>query len=221
VCLKSIRAVIAKEWKCFIGSDRGMFVLYMFLVLTWSVLLATRSSANFNAGPLWLVFFSVVITANFSNTIFISERVSGALEILITSGFSRNAVLYGKMLFILAMSLIFGILCITITFLFQKFIYNNELQQIDISGFFLYAGSAFLNVASSAYLSVRMSNPRLLHFANMFLLGTVVGIYMLLSSMFNVHLFFLILFFCAAAVFICWRAQILYNSEKILQPIYM
>jgi ABC-type transport system involved in cytochrome c biogenesis permease component len=219
--MNGIWAVIVKEWKCFIGSDRGMFVLYMFLVLTWSVLLATRSSANFNAGPLWLVFFSVVITANFSNTIFISERVSGALEILITSGFSRNAVLYGKMAFILGMSLIFGILCISLTFLFEKFIYNNDLHQIDISGFFLYAGSAFLNVASSAYLSVRMSNPRLLHFANMFLLGTVVGTYMLLSSMFNVHLFFLILFFCVTAVLICWRAQILYNSEKILQPIYM
>jgi ABC-type transport system involved in cytochrome c biogenesis permease component len=219
--MKSIGVVIAKEWKCFLGSDRGMFVLYMFLVLTWSLLLATRGSAHFDAGPLWLVFFSVVITANFSNTVFISERVSGALEILITSGFSRNAVLYGKMAFVLAMSLVFGLLCITLTFLFEKLIYNSDVQQIEFSGFFLYAGSAFLNVASSAYLSVRMSNPRLLHFANMFLLGIIVGTYMVLSSMFYIPIIFLISFFCISAVFICWRAQKLYNSEKILQPIYM
>lgn len=221
--MRSLGVVIAKEWKCFLGSDRGLFILYCFLVLVWSTLLATRDSSHFNTEPLWLVFFSVVITANFSNTIFISERVSGALEILITSGLSRSAILYGKMAFILLMSLFFGLLCFIITTLFQKILSDGymDIEPVRLSGFLLYAGSAFLNVASSAYLSIRMSNPRLLHFANMFILGSIVGVYMYLSSKYDISILTLTLILSIIAGIFCWRAQKLYNSEKILQPIYL
>ncbi len=219
--MRSIGVVIAKEWKCFLGSDRGMFVLYFILILVWSVLLASRDSSHFNAEPLWLVFFSVVITANFSNTVFISERVSGSLEILITSGLSRNSILYGKMSFILLMSFIFGAICFFATFLFQNFLLKNSAENINLSSFILYAGSAFLNVSSSAYLSVRLSNPRLLHFANMFILGLIVGIYMFLAATYDVSMLYLFVFMCSVAIFICWRTQKLYNSEKVLQPIYL
>jgi ABC-type Na+ efflux pump permease subunit len=219
--MRNIGVVIAKEWKCFLGSDRGMFILYFILILIWSLLLASRDSSHFNAEPLWLVFFSVVITANFSNTVFISERVSGSLEILITSGLSRNSILYGKMSFILLMSFIFGAICFFATLLFQNLLLNDSTEYVNWSSYILYAGSAFLNVSSSAYLSVRLSNPRLLHFANMFILGLIVGIYMVLSAMYNVSIHYLFGFMCIVAFFICWRTQILYNSEKVLQPIYL
>lgn len=219
--MRSTIAVIAKEWKCFLGSDKGMFFLYFFLILIWSLLLASKSSPDLYSAPLWLVFFSVVITANFSNNVFISERVSGALEIFITSGLSRNAILYGKMIFILIMSNISGVLCFLMATIMHRFLFNGEEKPLNGADLLLYSGSAFLNVASSAYLSVRMSNPRLLHFANMFLLGIIVGAYIMLSSLYTIHILYLILLLFMAGGFICWRAQVLYNSEKILQPVYL
>jgi hypothetical protein len=219
--MQSIRAVIAKEWKCFIGSDKGMFFLYFILILIWSMLLSSKSSSDLYSAPLWLVFFSVVITANFSNNVFISERVSGALEIFITSGLSRNAILYGKLIFVLILSNISGVLCFAMSVVIHRFLFSDDKNPLSGMDLLLYSGSAFLNVASSAYLSVRMSNPRLLHFANMFLLMIIVGAYIAISAFYTVDIIYLILLLFVAGGLICWRAQILYNSEKILQPVYL
>jgi len=217
--MKGIGVVVAKEWKCFTGSDHGMLILYFVLVMIWSTLIATRTSEQFDSGPLWLVFFSVVITANFSNSIFISERVSGALEILITSGLSRNAILYGKLLFILGISILFGALCIGLSILLGTFVFLNETSTVDFSAFLLYTASAFLNVSSSAYFSVRLSNHRLLHFMNMFLLGCIVGAFMIVSGFFYISIFYLIAVLTGISAVFCWGAQKLFHSEKIIQPV--
>lgn len=196
-----------------------MFILYSIIVVVWSALLATRSSNSFDSGPLWLVFFSVVITANFSNSIFVAERTNGSLEILITSGLSRNAVLYGKLFFIISMSVLFGGVCIILSRILDTYLFFNSMPSTDFQSFLLYTSSTFLNVAASAYFSIRLTNQRLLHFVNMFVLGLFVGAYMVLAQYVTMSIYYLIgaMFFCGAGI--CWRTQKLYHSEKIIQSV--
>lgn len=213
------RVVFAKELQCFAGADRGMFILYSIIIIVWSALLATRSSDSFDSGPLWLVFFSVVITANFSNSIFVSERTNGSLEILITSGLSRNAVLYGKLFFIITMSVLFGAVCILLSRILDKYLFYDSMPATDIQSFLLYTSSTFLNVAASAYFSIKLINQRMLHFVNMFVLGLFAGGYMILAQYVTMSIYYLIVAMFIAGAGICWRTQKLYHSEKIIQSV--
>lgn len=217
--MKGLKTVICKEWKCFIGSDRGVFILYAVLVLSWSFFLVGGSDSSLRTGPLWLVFFSVVVAANFSNTVFISERISGALEILITSGLSRNSILFGKMSFVMGMSLVIGVGCIGLSCLWQYLMYDNEMIILRSVDFVTYAASAFVNTAGSAFLSVRMPNPRLLHLANLFLTGCIIAVYTFLSLNYPVPEFCLSLFLILVGLVSSILAKNEFNSERILQPV--
>ena len=145
--MKSILQVLRKEWMCFIGSDRGVFGLYAILVLSefsaW-----IRDDSGIRLGALWLVLFSVVVSANFSRTVFISERITGALEILITSGLSRSSILFGKMLFVIMMSLIIGGICLLLGLLWPRFLFNSSGGSVNAADFLIYAASVFLNVST-------------------------------------------------------------------------
>ncbi len=218
--MKGIRTVICKEWKCLTGSDWGVFILYAVLVLSWSIFLVRDSSdSSLRTGPLWLVSFSVVVAANFSNTVFISERVSGALEILITSGLSRNSILFGKIGFVMVMSLVIGGACMGLACLWGYLMYNNEIAVLRTMDFITYASSAFVNTAGSAFLSVRMPNPRLLHLANLFLTGCVIAVYTVVSLYYSVPDFVLPLFLFLVGLVNTILAKKEFNSERILQPV--
>jgi ABC-type Na+ efflux pump permease subunit len=218
--MKGILSIISKEWKCFIGSDRGLFFFYGFLVVSWSLFLAFREQPDSMTAPWWLIFFSVVVTANFSNTVFISERINGFLEIVISSGYSRMTILTGKILFILMMSSILGLVCVVAGTITRSYL-NNEPISINIMDLCVYIVSAVFNTTGAAFLSVRMTNPRLLHIANMVMLTLLIIIHSVMSQFFDVPntllsaliLLFGIIFFLAAV-----RE---FKSERILRPVDM
>ena len=92
--MKDFLLIIRKEWTGFSKSDCGIFFIYGILVLAWSFLLSTNITMLLTGTEyLWLVFFSVIVSGNFSNTTFVAERMNGSLEILLTSGIARNAIL--------------------------------------------------------------------------------------------------------------------------------
>ncbi len=213
--------MLRKEWRCFLGSDRGIFILYAVLILSWSVVLAAPNENGFQAGPLWLVFFSVVISANFSNTVFIAERVNGILEILLTSGLSRKHILYGKMVFVAVMSIVIGLLCAAVSPFWRLLLYKELVWTIAPDALLLYAAAVFMNTAGSAYLSVKMSNPRLLHLANLLLLALLVTVHTVVSYYFTLPLWVLSLALALTGALATAAARRLYESEKILQPVVL
>ena len=219
--MSSIITVLKKEWKCFTGSDRGVFFLYLILVLTWSFLLASGDNSAIHTGPLWLVFFSVVIAANFSNTVFISERVTGALEIMITSGLSRNGILFGKMIFVIIMSTAVGGICMGLGLLWHQLFYDFSGGFLTSSDFLVYVSSVFINVGSSAFLSVRMANPRMLHFTNLLLLGGIVSFYLAASQFLTLSPIYLVVLLASLGVLFSWLAKREFDSERILQPVIL
>ena len=110
--MNDIRLIVRKEWTGFVKSDKWIFIVYGLLIIAWSVLLSTNLAAMATgAGYLWLGFFSVIISGNFSNSTFVAERMSGSLEILLTAGVSRQGILLGKVAFVIVMSSIMGAVC--------------------------------------------------------------------------------------------------------------
>ncbi len=218
--MKGIQSIISKEWKCFIGSDRGLFFFYGFLIVSWSLFLAFREQPDSLTAPWWLIFFSVVVTANFSNTVFISERISGFLEIVISSGYSRMTILAGKILFILMMSTILGLLCVVAGTITRSYLYNQSLS-INLMDLGIYIASAFFNTTGAAFLSVRMTNPRLLHIANMAMLTLLIIVHTVLSQFFVVPDFMLAVIILTLGIVFFLAAVREFNSERILRPVDM
>lgn len=211
--------MLQKEWRCFVGSDRGIFLLYLVLIISWSFMLASPSEGAVSAGPFWLVFFSVVISANFANTVFISERVNGILEILLTSGLSRRNILYGKMIFVAGMSIAIGVVCIALSQFWRVIIYGASGVSVSVHDLLLYTAAVFMSTASSAYLSVRMANPRLLHIANLFLLALIITLYTVCAQFWAIPPIAPALVLIVIGSGATYAAQRIYESEKILQPV--
>jgi ABC-type Na+ efflux pump permease subunit len=215
--------IFRKEWLNFRQSDRSVFIVYLFLIAGWGMLIATAQGQSVTSAALWLVFFSVIIAANFSSTVFVSERMTGSLEILLTCGLSRGAILYGKVAFVLAMTLAIGMLCALVGGLLRPFIGAGHGSALPggavVSSAVLYVAAALFNAASSACFSVWLPNPRLLHFINLLILAAVMSAYMALSEAFSLPLYTVsILLFATGAVFLALGRRA-FESERIAKPV--
>ncbi len=217
--MNGMMVILSKEWRTFVGSDRGMFLLYVVLVCSWSIMLANPPGGAVQTGPLWLVFFSVVISANFSNTVFISERINGNLEILLTCGLSREHILFGKMVFVAGISILIGLLCIGLSAVLRMTMQPAAGTTIGISEVLLYCSAVIMNTALSAWLSVLMSNPRLLHLANLLILALIVTLYTVLAAYLPLPTALLSTVLILIGSAASGAALRLYNSENILKPV--
>ncbi|MFP4163214.1 MAG: hypothetical protein ACLFQB_04695 [Chitinispirillaceae bacterium] len=215
-----IVTIIQKELRSFIGSDKGVFLVYAIIVVAWSFMF-TSGDGGF-AGSFWLVFFSVVVAANFSNTVFISERMSGSLEVLITSGLSRDAILFGKMFFVIIMTSIIGLSCALMARIWT--LLSPEIgnaQVFTIYDGLLYFSATLLNSSSSAFFSVRLSSPRLLHFINLFILGGIVTFYTVVSQLYVLHPGWLVVTLLIAGTGFTIAARREFAGERIIQPVIL
>jgi ABC-type Na+ efflux pump permease subunit len=178
--------IFRKELLNFIRGDRSAFIVYLVLVAGWGALLAAVEEGGSAAAPLWIVFFALIVAVNFSSTVFVLERLSGSLEILLTCGISRGAILYGKMLFVAVMTAVIGAACLAFAICMRTLVAVPEtggapevpaLASMPVwRTAVLYLSAAFLNAAGSAYFSVVLPNPRLLHFLNLFIAGFVMAV---------------------------------------------
>ena len=113
--MSGLAVMLHKEWRCFLGSDRSMFVLYGVTVLMWSVLfVGAGAEGSAHTLAVWLLPFSVIVVSTFAQTVFVAERLTGAVEILLTSGLSRGSILGGKMLFVWLVAMVIGLLCMAL-----------------------------------------------------------------------------------------------------------
>jgi ABC-type Na+ efflux pump permease subunit len=218
--MKKLNAIIGKEWAGFLGSERGVFFVYGILVLSWSFLPLYK---GLGTGPLWWLFFSVVISGNFTNTVFVSERLSGSMEVLLTSGFSRDAVLWGKSIFIMAMSCGIGLLCIGISRIWVSLWGTTGAEGfMDVLyGLGLYCAGTCLNVGCGAWMSVRLQSPRLIPFVGILLMSLTIAGFAALPLIAPVPQWLLgPALLCLAMVFLM-LARKDFNGERIIQPIHL
>jgi len=215
--MSGLTTILRKEMKNLTGSDRSALLIYILISVLWSF---TLLSGENGFGEFWLVFFAVIAAANFSGTVFISERVSGTLEILITSGLSRDAVLFGKMLFVIVMTFIMGLLCAGLAMLWGAVIPGlAPMQALGVYEAALYLSVTYLNAAASAYFSVRMDNPRFLHFINLFMTGFLAVSYRAASGIVELHPSVEVLAFLSAGALFTFLARREFAGERIIRPV--
>jgi ABC-type transport system involved in multi-copper enzyme maturation permease subunit len=219
--MKKLNAIIFKEWANFIGSERGVFAVYGVLVLSWSFL-PLYKGIGAGVEDIWWLFFSVVISGVFSNTVFVSERLSGSMEILLTSGFSRDAVLFGKAVYTIFMSILFGAACMGLSRLWLTI--SGGGGGFDEGAFYgagLYCAGTCMNVAIAAWLSVRLQSPRLIPIVTILLMTVIVAgfsglLYFVSVPQWSLHVLILLI---ALAFFLLARKE--FNGERIIQPIHL
>jgi ABC-type Na+ efflux pump permease subunit len=216
--------VLRNEWRSFVCSDRGLFVVYAVMIVGWGFLIATWRSYILFFAPFWLASFSVIIAATFANSVFVSDRISGSLEILLTSGISRTGILCGKLAFIFLTTLAVGALCMGLASIVRYMLLSAMVGAeviIGASGIAVYCGAAFLTASSSAYFSVLLPNPRVLHFINLIMVIFLVCLYTALTSVWQIPLYVLaILLFLFGAVFFLLAKKI-FDGERITKLIIL
>jgi ABC-type Na+ efflux pump permease subunit len=224
--MKNILLTAQNEFLCFCRSDRGILIVYSVLVLVWSALLASNMhQLSFDAGAIWLIFFSVIVSGNFANTTFVSERLNGSLEIILTCGVSRMAILLGKMLFILAMSAISGFVCYLLALAAAWITGLNPFivfKASDAAGMLmLYISACYMNTTCGAWLSLRLANPRLSQFTNLVVLGVIVGAHTALSAFTKPSPWLLPSVLILLGTLFLIVAVKDFKSERIIQPLSM
>ncbi|MBD3316925.1 MAG: ABC transporter permease subunit [Chitinivibrionales bacterium] len=222
--MNHIILMIKKEWDGFRASDIGSFAVYGILVLAWSALIAgnlTEFGAQTSA--LWLVFLSVIVSGNFAATVFVAERMTGSLEVLLTSGISRPAILAGKIAYIVIMSLALGTLCYLLALVWAVF-GGTSLARIAgtipiVNHAFLFGSACYMNASSGAWLSMHLSNPRLSNFANLLVLALVISVHAALAELFNLPLWVLPSTLLVIGLIFQIAATRAFKSERVIQPL--
>jgi ABC-type Na+ efflux pump permease subunit len=152
------------------------------------------------------------------------ERMSGSLEILLTCGIPRSALLFGKMLFVCFMTACIGAACCACALLMGRFIAGPEGMTADLMTWHyavLYASATFLNAAASAYFSVLLPNPRLLHFINLLLTGFVMAVYTAVSLVRPLPLESAAAALALLGVIFTVLARREFESERIIRPVVL
>jgi hypothetical protein len=218
-----ICVVLRKEMKNFLGSGRSMFAIYAFLMFFWGFIFVSNGTALQNelSVVFLLIFFAVIVSATFANTVFLAERINGTLEIWLCSGIARSALLLGKIVYIVIMSTILG--CGTLLFsMGQSFLFGFEIQQhftaINIG---LFVAAALFNTTLSSWLSIILPQPRLLHIVNIFITGFVVSVSLAFLYWIELGTVYLLLILCVLSSVVLSVANREWNGEKIIQPIHL
>jgi ABC-type transport system involved in multi-copper enzyme maturation permease subunit len=220
--VRDIALILKKEWRNFTGSEKGVFAVYGILIFVWSFLPLYNAPGSFAFdGAIWWLFFSVIVSGNFANAVFVSERLSGSMEILLTCGFSRNSVLMGKIIFVMLMSVAIGGLCFGLSFVWIAVTGRPQLFAAEslLFGALLYCAGTFMNAAAGAWMSIRLSSPRLIPFVNLLFVGLVCGMYYALRYAVPVSGWLLVLFLAAAGLAFLLLAKKDFNGEKIIAPL--
>jgi ABC-type Na+ efflux pump permease subunit len=220
--VKDIIAVLEKEWRNFTGSEKGVFIVFGVLVLSWSFLSrnnALGTSSDFNA--VWWLFFSIVVCTNFANTVFVTERISGSMEILLTSGFPRNAVLFGKILFVMEVSVAIGAACVglSLAWIALSGALCPAVTRQVLAGLLLYCCGVFMNASAGAWMSIRFSSFRIIPFVNIFILSLICAVYYTLPAAVRASQWPLMLGLAVAGAVFLLCAIRDFNGEKIIAPV--
>jgi hypothetical protein len=223
--MTGLTAILRKEVKNLVSSGWGFFLINALIAVIWSFMVFYGNGNDMV--EVWMIFFAVIVAANFSGTVFISERVSGTLEVLIVSGVTRDAVLFGKVFFVAGATIIMGAVCVAMSEVWVFWLDGLD-KAVLLAGWWarrgalLYLGATVLNVSASAYLSVRMVNPRFLHIANLFMTGLVVAAYQVITFIFGYYqgilIAFILVFLAPGAVFLV-LARREFAGERITRPV--
>ncbi len=215
--------VAGKEWRSFVGNDLSMHMVYVVLVLLWSALLAGSGAGGVpESVVLWLLPFSVIVVSNAGQGVFVSERVSGAVEILLTSGLGRFEIVSGKMLFVGVLGTLTGYACMLLgmlwLWLLERWGVGPGSYPVG-ADFVVFACAVAVNTAMLAVLSVLLPNPRLSHFVSFLFMVLLLAAYYPAAATGRVSPWALAAALAVCAVALSAVALAVSRGERIARPV--
>ncbi len=212
--------IIRKEWDCFTGSEKGLFVVYAVLIFFWSYLPRQNALDGFGMlSAIWWMSLAVIVSSSFANSVFVAERINGSMEILLTSGFSRNAVIFGKTAFVVLACCGIGLACTLLSLAWPLGVRPPFLFRSMLTALLLYAGGAFMGSAGAAWMSIRLSSPRIMPFVNLLLVVAVCSVFYGAAQFVSLPRWGLFLATVAVGSAFLWRAQKEFHGEKVIAPV--
>lgn len=174
--------VFQKEWLCLVGAGGSALAVYAVIAVLWGALLA---GAGVGGQPvmaiLWALPFSVIAVSNFAQPVFVSERLTGAIEILCTSGLSRSSVVIGKGLFVSVAACAMGAVSWAVGFASVHALRARGVDAVlfepGVAEVAVYGAAVVFNTFLGAVMSVLLPNPRLSHFVDFVVIAGVVAVY--------------------------------------------
>ncbi|MBD3240378.1 MAG: hypothetical protein GF331_07320 [Chitinivibrionales bacterium] len=224
---RGISVILRKELLSLLGSDRSILFLYGFVVFLWSFLFVGAGVDHTPGGTsVWLLPFSVIVVSNFSQGVFVSERLTGAIEILLTCGLSRRVILSGKMIFVWAMAVVMGLACMGLGTVWATLAATFDtgapsLSPLRPGHLVLFGAAASFNTALVALLSIYLPNPRMSHLINFLAVAAIMSVYFPLAAHIpsGDYLLSAILLACAAVITAAvFRGA---DGERIARPVNM
>jgi ABC-type transport system involved in cytochrome c biogenesis permease component len=215
--------IFKEEFEKLRFSEPGQHMMYVVMILCWSALLGINVSLGMmTLSTGWWLFFSVVITATLSTTVFVAELIQGALEILLTCGVSRRAILYGKILYCTLMSVAMGYACFALSILWHAVTakaFGARHLTVPYTELVLYLSAAFFNTVFGAWMTIRLSSPRILYLLNMIAVAFIFGLWTALRTRFDLSEWWLIAGMTVLGLALIPLAERAFETERVIRPL--
>jgi ABC-type Na+ efflux pump permease subunit len=216
-------AIFSHESRKFFGNDKAVFVVYGVLILLWSGLFVSSVRENSQVlAPMWLMTFSVIAVTNFAQSVFISERSSGAWEVVLSAGFSRSALVVAKVSFVALGAVVMGLSCLGVGWLglllFSPYSADadNLMAAVSVA---LYCCTALFNALFSALLTVYLPNPRLVHFVNFAVIALIMAVYYAFAAIYALSSWYLAGLLVLLSLILVPLVVRGFESERIVRPV--
>ncbi len=218
--LRDTKLIFWKEWNSFKASDRSTFIVFSIIILIYSTLFTAHgATASSNAELLWWMFFSFLLCNILGNTLFVSERMTGSFEILLTCGLNRSAILLGKYFYMVLMVLALGTIPTIIATGFNYFLLNRGdcsfMGSIPLTGIAIFAITTLYSSAMTALVSLGMKNPRTSGFLGM--LALLLPSTIFIASGYSLLITTVVT--CSMGILLLGIAIRIMQGERILQPL--
>lgn len=210
------------EFRSLVKSGPSAIALLVFTALLWSNYVSNQVVSIADMGSfLWVISFAFVMTAGISYSVFIRERTNGALEILLTSGIEKVAIIRGKILFATIVSSLMGVTSFIFAFLIKYVILREEFyswfELFDI--LLMYVGAVVFITSLSAFYSLLLKTPRLIQFLNFITLGILSAIYIVFDVLLQVPLWGFAVTLIAFSAMLNQISSKLFLREQVIEQV--
>ena len=206
------------ELKVFFHSGKSSLLFVLLTVISWGAMMGGHPLDTIESTTLvWVLFFSLVSSAGITTSVFIRERLTGVLEVLLTSGLSRRRIVLEKLLFSYGVVLVMGLLTFVVAIGVSGVLYDKLYSlNVVIQYFVAYSGGALVLVSSSAWFALLLSNPRVAYLFNFLLISVLSGIALYLQGNSSYWLSLVVTFFMPTLFFVYLAIGQL-SKESVLQ----
>ena len=220
--MREIVLVLKREWEQLAGSDTATHVLFLFLVVLWSLLFTTADDGGATR-LVWVVTFSVIVVNACASGPFMHERLSGALEIVLTCGIARDTLYRGKVLFVTLVATVLGGICTGLSGIWELLLgrvsYGDTgAWQDGFAGVVTFAFAAFMNACCAALFSVLLPNPRFVFFFNFLITSVIVALFLVVHALWGVSTVTLNLMLVVPGLVFLEVGKRVFRTERVVRP---